>query len=191
MFLIVGLGNPGSEYQKTRHNIGFRVIEKFKEENGFPDFVFSKKNKSLVSKGALDQEQVCLAMPQTLMNNSGQAVQSLVKYTDINLESLIVVHDDLDLEIAKIKISKDRGPAGHKGVSSIIKAIGHQNFIRLRIGIKAGIKQERDKEKKDFVLSNFSRREGVILKKVIPHSSLALRLIIQEGLPAAMNQINQ
>lgn len=128
MLFIVGLGNPGEKYKNTRHNIGFRVIDEFREKNNFSEFRISQKFNAEISKGEIAGQSVILAKPQTFMNNSGKAVKSL-------LRNLFVIHDDIDLPLGKIKIVKNRGSAGHKGVESIIKELGTKNFIRFRIGI--------------------------------------------------------
>lgn len=191
MFLVVGLGNPGTIYQKTRHNVGFRVIEKIKELYSFPDFSLSQKEEALVSSANIGDEKVLLAMPQTLMNNSGRAVKRILDYSPCILKDLIVIHDDLDLSLAKMKITQDRGAAGHKGVKSIIQACQSQAFIRLRIGIQPQRKTVKEESREHFVLSKFSPAEVSLLDKVIPQAAAAVSLIINQGLSSAMNQINQ
>ncbi|MCD6232889.1 aminoacyl-tRNA hydrolase [bacterium] len=164
MFLIVGLGNPGKEYRKTRHNVGFLVLSKFHKKNNFSKFILSKKHNCLLSKGEVLEKQILLAKPQTFMNNSGKAIKSILQYTKTPLTNLIIVHDDIDLPLGKIKISKNRGSAGHKGVQSIIDNLGTKDFTRIRIGIAPPKKIERiDK----FVLENFSNKEKKILNKTI------------------------
>jgi len=136
MILIAGLGNPGKKYQGTRHNIGFLVIDQLK---------------------TLNPEGVVLAKPQTFMNNSGKAVKSLLGDYKEKPENLIVVHDDIDLPLGKIKIAKDRGAAGHKGVESIIKELKTKNFTRLRIGIQP--KSGKPRKSEIFVLQKFKKEE--------------------------------
>ncbi len=135
MILIVGLGNPGKKYQLTRHNIGFQVVDEFVKKNNFPDFKISKKFNALISEGIVDGAKVILAKPQTFMNNSGKAVKSLIRNWKLEIRNLVVVHDDIDLPLGKIKISIGRGSAGHKGVQSIIDELATKNFVRFRIGI--------------------------------------------------------
>src|SRR3989344_8622863 len=136
MTIIIGLGNPGKKFEKTRHNVGFLILDKFMEKNNFPDFVFSKKYNSLTSeKIILENKKVILIKPQTFMNNSGKAVKSLISDTKDQASILIIVHDDIDLPVGKIKIVEERGSAGHKGVESIIKNVGNNDLIRIRIGI--------------------------------------------------------
>ena len=121
MNIIIGLGNPGEQYKNTRHNVGFMAIDKFAEIDNFPEFKLQKKLNSLVS----EKENVLLVKPQTFMNESGKAVKEIFKNREI--KNLIIIHDDIDLPVGKIKIIKERGSAGHKGVESIIKAIGNEN----------------------------------------------------------------
>lgn len=148
MFLIVGLGNPGKKYEKTRHNVGFMVLDALKE---------------------FELPNATLAKPQTFMNNSGKAVKSLVaKYQILNTKYLVVVHDDIDISLGKIKISVGRGSAGHKGVESIIQVLGTKNFTRVRVGIQPALGKPKDVE--TFVLKNFTSKELLLLKQVIAQS---------------------
>ena len=123
MILIVGLGNPGKKYKASRHNLGFLVLDKFIKKNRFLEFKSSKKFESLISKNSLGEKGIILAKPQTFMNKSGKAVKSLLKYYKLKSKDLIVIHDDIDLDLGKIKIIKNRGGAGHKGVQSVINEI--------------------------------------------------------------------
>ncbi len=144
MLLIVGLGNPGKEYEKTRHNIGFRVIDELAKQ---------KPN------------DVVLLKPQTFMNNSGEAVFAAVNFYKIKPADLWVIHDDIDLPIGEIKISENRGSAGHKGVESIIQKLGTKDFNRIRIGICPTKGKPEAVEK--FVLQNFTKTEEKTIKEVI------------------------
>ncbi|GAI34898.1 unnamed protein product [marine sediment metagenome] len=159
MVLIVGLGNPGIKYKRTRHNIGFQVLDKFQRENDFPDFKFSKKFNALISEKNIGKEKIILAKPKTFMNNSGQSVKKITRYYSLPFINLIVVHDDIDLPLEKIRISKKRGSAGHKGVESIIKELGNKNFVRLRVGIQP-------KRGKPKTLKNSSSKNSLKKKKV-------------------------
>ena len=175
MMLIVGLGNPGEEYQKTRHNAGFMALDEFQKKHSFPDFKLSKKHSSLVSEGILNQDKVVLAKPQTFMNNSGKAVASLVKLSLGKLsltQELVVVHDDIDIPLGKVKVSKGSGSAGHKGVKSIIQVLGTKDFTRIRIGIQPAAGKPKNVE--DFVLQKFSPGELPLLQKSIEDSCAQL-----------------
>ncbi len=170
--IIIGLGNPGEKYNKTRHNIGFEIIDQFKEKNSFPDFKLSKKFHSLIS----EDKKIILAKPQTFMNKSGQAVKALIGF--YKTKDLIIIHDDIDLLEGKIKVSKDRGSAGHKGIESIIKEIG-KNFIRLRIGIQP--EKGKPKNPERFVLQRFNKKTKAVE---------ALESLIENGLEKTMNKYN-
>ncbi len=176
-FLIVGLGNPGEKFEKTRHNIGFRVVDDFQQNNSFPDFVFSKKFNSLISEGKIEGKKIILAKPQTFMNSSGKAVKKILIYSPLAIcHSLIVVHDDIDLPFGKIKISQNRGSAGHKGVESIITELGAKNFKRVRIGIQP--KNGKPQNIEVFVLKNFTGAEEKELKQITSLASLEIKKII-------------
>lgn len=178
--LIVGLGNPGEKYQKTRHNFGFRVIDEFREKNNFSVFRLSKKFNALISEDSFNGKKIILAKPQTFMNNSGQTVKSLIAFYKIKNENLIVIHDDLDLPLGKTKISENRGSAGHKGVQSIIDEIGTKNFTRFRLGIKPqqfrGLVHGTEK----FVLEKFTKDEEKIVKQTIEQTVEAIETVIKQ-----------
>ena len=130
MMIIVGLGNPETKYKNTPHNIGFEAIDRIAKENNFPDFKLSKKFKAIIS----EKDDTILVKPETYMNNSGQSVAKLVKF--YKTKDLTVIHDDIDLPLGKIRVSQNRGSAGHKGIESIIKELGTKDFKRIRIGIQ-------------------------------------------------------
>ncbi len=201
MILVVGLGNPGQKYKNTRHNVGFRVVEELAKENDFPDFRISKRLGSEINEGEIAGQKIILAKPQTFMNNSGRAVKLLTKNYKLKTINLILVHDDIDLPLGKIKIVKNRGAAGHKGVESIIRELKTKNFIRFRVGIypttdhrqqaTSNKKQEtRIKNIEDFVLKNFTKEEEKILKKVIEKMIEAIWTAIREGVEKAMSKYN-
>ena len=168
MTIIVGLGNPGRKYIYTRHNVGFQAVDEFAKENNFPEFRLSKKFNSFVSESILNNEKIILAKPQTFMNQSGKAVKKLIGdplSQNFGRAGLLVVHDDIDLPLGKIRISKNRGAAGHKGVESIIREIGTKDFTRFRIGILPKIGKPKNIEK--YVLQKFDKEEEKIIKEVI------------------------
>lgn len=189
MILIVGLGNPGRKFQKTRHNLGFRVISQFARKNNFSDFKFSKKFNAEISKGKINSKKIVLAKPQTFMNESGKTIKILNTKYKIQDTNLWVAHDDLDIPLGQIKISKARGPAGHKGVESIIKEIKSKNFVRFRIGIQPKIGKPKDVE--NFVLQKFNKEEGKIAKGVIKKTVRAIEFALIEGLEKAMSEYNK
>lgn len=181
MIIIVGLGNPGEQYKNTRHNVGFMAIDEFAEKNNFPQFKLEKKSNSLIS----EKDNILLVKPQTFMNNSGQAVATIRQ--NRNVKNLIVIHDDIDLPLGKIKIVKERGSAGHKGVESIIKSIGNNELIRIRIGIAP----QNEVRAKEIVLKNFSPEEQEIINQTINKTASALNLFIEKGLEGVMNEYNK
>ncbi len=172
--IIVGLGNPGKNLKGTRHNLGFEVLDKIKEKNNFPDFTFSKKFNAQISKGILNQEKTILAKPQTFMNSSGKSVKALTQY--YKKAKLIIVHDDIDILLGKIKISDGSSSAGHKGVQSVIDAIKTKNFKRIRIGILP--EKGKPKETEKFVLKKFTKKEKEIIQKIIEEISETVKKLI-------------
>ncbi len=189
MILIVGLGNPGRKFNRTRHNIGFRVLDDLSKENDFSDFKLLKKFNSLISEGEISGKKILLVKPQTFMNKSGQAVKLLIKNLKLKIKNLFVVHDDIDLPLGKIKIIKNRGSAGHKGVESIIREMATKNFVRFRIGIQP--QKGKPKNPENFVLQKFSKNEEKIIKKVIKKSCNALKTALTEGIEKSMTKFNK
>ena len=190
MVLIVGLGNPEKKFQMSRHNIGFLVIDRFSTKNDFPKFKFSRIYNADISEKELYSKKIILAKPRTFMNNSGRAVKLLIENWKLKIENLILVHDDIDLPLGKIRISKNRGPAGHKGVESIIKELNSKNFIRLRIGIYP-LRYHLSKDNiEKFVLQKFNRGEQETVKKVIEKSCRAIEVLLSNGIDKAMNEFN-
>ncbi len=169
MKLIVGLGNPGKTYAKTRHNFGFIVLDalhKKLQEEGINNWELSKKFNAQVSGLTLNNEKIILAKPMTFMNNSGIAVQLLAHFYKITAGDLLVVHDDKDLKLGEIKIQTDRSSAGHNGVQSIIDHLGTQNFTRIRLGV-APEKESKMKDTADYVLGKFGLFEKKKVDEVI------------------------
>ncbi|MFA6190548.1 MAG: aminoacyl-tRNA hydrolase [Candidatus Staskawiczbacteria bacterium] len=182
MIIIIGLGNPGEQYKNTRHNVGFMVIDDFAKKNDFPDFILQKKSKALTS----EQDGIILVKPQTFMNKSGSAVKKIISKNKDRVSNIIVVHDDIDLPVGTIKIVQERGSAGHKGVESIIKSIGNNGLIRLRIGIGSSKKTEAIK----VVLKNFSEEEKIILNEAVERAVEALGSLASQGIEKTMNEYN-
>lgn len=189
MLIIVGLGNPGKKYEKTRHNLGFLAIEKLQGKLDFPDFVFSKKFNAEISERVFDEEKIILAKPQTFMNNSGLSVKKLVSSFKLQVSSLWIVHDDIDLPLDKIKIVKNRGAGGHKGVESIIKNLKSKNFVRFRLGIQP--KNGKPKNPEKFVLEKFQKEEEKVVKEMIEKATEAIKVAIKDGLEKTMNSYNK
>ena len=176
MYLIVGLGNPEKELATTRHNTGFLVIDKLLADSE-ADTKFDKKANAEVAKANIDKKRVLLAKPLTYMNNSGTAVQTLLKFYKLKPENLIVIHDDKDIPLGETRVQSDRGPAGHNGVKSIIEHLGTQNFMRIRVGV-APDNQDKIKDTANFVLGKFTAGEIKKLKKVAENITKELEQII-------------
>ncbi|MBZ9572310.1 aminoacyl-tRNA hydrolase [Patescibacteria group bacterium] len=191
MTLIIGLGNPGEKYAKTRHSLGFRIVDKFRMRKKFSSFKFSKKINSLISRGKFNKKKIILVKPQTFMNKSGKAVKFLIKNLKLKTRNLFVVHDDIDLPLGETKISIGRGSAGHKGVQSIIDELGSKNFVRFRIGIKPKPYTLTPKTLESFVLKKFNKKEERILRKVIKKTVEAIEVALKEGVGKAMNEFNK
>lgn len=194
-YLIVGLGNPGEEYAKTRHNTGRMVVEAFRKKNDFSEWSRDMGLKALVSKGAFGKDKVTLLAPDNFMNVSGKSVAPLVKNTK-DAERTVVVYDDLDLPLGTMKISFNRSSGGHKGLESIIKALKTPAFARLRIGISpvtpsGKIKKPKgDKAILDFIIGEYKKPEAEIMKKVTKKGADALALILESGREIATGQVN-
>jgi PTH1 family peptidyl-tRNA hydrolase len=167
MKLIIGLGNPGEKYKNNRHNSGFIIMDELKKDWDFPDFEFSKKFNAEISENNAQGEKTMLVKPQTFMNNSGEAVQKIMDFYKLSPEEITVIHDDLDIELGKMKISSDSSSAGHNGIESIIEKLGTQNFKRIRIGIEGEEKRKnRAVPGEVFVLQDFSEDELEMIKKL-------------------------
>ena len=191
MKLIVGLGNPGRGYANNRHNVGFICLNHFARTQGIR---FDKKQgRARIGIGEVAGSKVVVAKPQTYMNLSGESVSRLIKKFDINLNNLLVVHDDLDLPLGRIRIRYGGGSGGHKGVDSIITWLGSQDFIRIRVGIGRPATPIAEISEADiiaYVLSDFTPNEKQTITKVIPRIGEAIYCLLTEGLTAAMNKYN-
>lgn len=195
MFIIVGLGNPGKEYDGTRHNTGRTLVEHFIKTHHFSEPKADKKLKALVTTGEIKKEKIIFVLPETFMNKSGVSVKPLVTSAK-KAETLIVAHDDLDLPLGALKITFGRGSGGHRGIESIIRVIKTKNFVRIRIGIapttpSGKIKKPKgEKEIVDFIIGAFKPKELEIIKKISKSVSQAIEAIIVDGRTTAMNRFN-
>ena len=194
MKLIVGLGNPGFIYARNRHNIGFMCISHLAREQGIR---FDKtQGHARTGLGRVAGQKVLLARPQTFMNASGEAVSRLAKKFDIAPADIIVIHDDLDLPVGKIRLRLGGSPAGHRGLDSIIAHLGSRDFHRIKIGIGRPDLPEASATEKEsavvaYVLSDFTPDEKKIIERTIPVASRAIECLLGEGLEAAMNKFNR
>lgn len=183
MELIAGLGNPGKEYKKTRHNIGFMVLDELREELKIEDvseWSLSDKFNAKIAGCHIGGEKLILAKPMTYMNKSGQAVELIGEYYSLTPENLTVVHDDIDLQFGDIKVQENRSSAGHNGIKSIINRLGTKEFTRMRVGIATDKLEQTDPS--DFVLSKFGWFERSKLKQVLSESTDKLQDIINRKL---------
>ena len=186
MYIIVGLGNPTSQYAGTRHNIGFDTIDRLASKMGIS--VDTKKHKALIGKGVLGGEKVVLAKPQTYMNLSGEAVRELIDFYKIDSEDeLIIIYDDISLDVGKLRMRAKGSAGGHNGIKSIIAHTGSEVFKRVKIGV--GNKPPR-MELADYVLGHFSKEERAIMDEALDKAVEAIEIIISEGLNAATNKYN-
>jgi PTH1 family peptidyl-tRNA hydrolase len=191
MKLIVGLGNPGRRFAGNRHNVGFMCLSHFARNHAIK--FDRKQGHARTGQGEIAHHKVVLARPQTHMNQSGQSVALLVNRFAITLGNLMVIHDDLDLDPGKFRISYGAGSGGHKGINSIISHLDSQEFIRLRVGIGHPRTANNDITELDiigYVLGDFTPDEKNIMVKVIPVVSDAILCLVTQGLPAAMNRYN-
>jgi len=169
MKLIVGLGNPGKRYEKTRHNVGFMILNALREKLDSSGWSLSKKFNAETSGLTVNGEKIILAKPMTFMNASGQAVQMIAHFYKITPRDIIVVHDDKDLKLGDIRIQEDRSHAGHNGIKSIIEHIGTQKFTRVRIGV-ASENEKKMRDTSKFVLSKFGYFERKKVEEVVKRS---------------------
>ncbi len=210
MYIIVGLGNPGEEYKNTRHNVGRMVVESFAKnaekiaekldtkkaakQTGFEEFSFSKKYNAQVSVGEVNGEKVTLILPETFMNKSGKALEALITSVK-KAEKLVVVHDDLDLAIGRMKILFNRGSGGHKGIESIVRTIKTEAFARLKVGIcpttPTGKPKKPTGEKLlDFIVGPFKPAEMDEIKSMVKQASESLYVLVNDGREKAMSGFN-
>lgn len=183
--LIVGLGNPGTDYASTRHNAGFLVIEKLAGDAGIS--LGKRKFNCVYGNGRLAYTEVLLAQPMAYMNRSGPPIQQLAAYYRITGQDLLVIHDDIDLVFGRIKIKEKGGHGGHNGIKSIMNAFGNGDFARVRIGVG---RPESGRDAADHVLSRFRKDERAALDHIIAQAQDAVVTILSEGSQASMNIFN-
>lgn len=187
MFLIAGLGNPEKKYDNTRHNIGFEAVKLFASENNIS--LNKNKFKAVFGEGYVGSEKVITALPQTYMNLSGESIGEIASFYKIPNENVIIVHDDISLDIGRIRIREKGSAGGHNGLKSIISHLGGDVFCRIKIGI--GAPNHEDYDLADFVLGSFSKEEQKILESVLKDVSRAIECIIKDSASKAMNKYNR
>ena len=190
MKLIVGLGNPGKEYANNRHNIGFLCLNRLAKQYRIE--FDRKQGKARIGTGSIAGTPVVLAKPQTYMNASGQSVFLLMQKYHVSPEDLVVIHDDMDLPLGKIRLRKGSSSGGHRGAASIISELGSQDFIRLRVGIGRPPAEDDSGNRcvVDYVLGDFLPDEQPQIEEVIRRVCDAVVCLLTEGLAAAMNKFN-
>lgn len=185
MYIIAGLGNPESKYDKTRHNIGFRLIDELAVRNGI---TFSdRKHNGLVGKGIISGEKVILLKPLTYMNLSGECVGPAADYYKVEPENVIILFDDISLDVGRIRIRKKGSAGGHNGIKSIIAHLGSENFPRLKFGVGH---KPKEMDLADYVLGRFSSQDEATVSEGIKRACEAVECMIGEGCDAAMNKYN-
>ncbi len=185
MFLIAGLGNPGTEYAATRHNIGFDMVTYLGDQYHIP--LRSRENKAIVGKGVIGGQKVMLAQPQTFMNLSGESIRALLDYYKTDREKLVIIYDDISLPVGQVRVRPKGSAGGHNGIKNIIQHLGTEEFARIRIGV--GAKPEGGDLVK-HVLGRFSREEEDMIRDVFALAEEALLAMLNEDVAAAMNRVN-
>jgi len=184
--IIVGLGNPGTEYRMSRHNIGFQVVDRIAQINHIS--IRTRRFRSFYGTGRINSQQVILAKPLTFMNRSGEAVKKATDFFHLGMEDLVVVHDDLDLPFGRLRFKRRGGDGGHQGVRSIIDRMGGNNFLRLKVGVG---RPPEGLDSADYVLEVFDRTEQALLDQILPLAAECLKVMLLEGLEKAMNQFQK
>ena len=185
MYLIIGLGNPEEEYDRTRHNMGFNTINKIAEKYDIE--IKKSKFQGMYESTIIENEKVILVKPQTYMNLSGNCVKEFADFYKIENDKIIIIHDDMDVEPGKIKIRKKGSSAGHNGIKSIIQMLGTEEFPRIRIGIG---RPENKEDKINFVLEEIPEEERKKLEEGIEKAKQAVIEILKNGIDTAMNKFN-
>lgn len=186
MFVIVGLGNPKKEYSGTRHNIGFMAVDEIARRHQI-DVAYSK-HKALIGKGYIGGVKVILAKPMTFMNLSGESVRELTDYYKIDEESeLIILYDDISLPPGKIRLRAKGSAGGHNGIKNIIAHLGHENFMRVKIGVG---EKPKGYDLVDYVLGHFHKEEMPIIEDALKRAGDAVEAIMADGIESAMNKYN-
>ncbi|HYE23311.1 MAG TPA: aminoacyl-tRNA hydrolase [Candidatus Paceibacterota bacterium] len=195
-YVVIGLGNPGGEYAKTRHNAGRMAVELLQKELGFPEFSLKKTAQAYVSEGSIDGEKVVLVIPDVYMNHSGKAAPAFVKSVPA-AKKLVVIRDELDLPLGTIKMTTyGRGAGGHKGAESIMRALKTKDFAQIKIGIsgatpKGRVKKPNGEDKVvKHVIGKFKPEEEAKLKEVLKKVSLATQYFVTDGIEKAMLEAN-
>lgn len=188
MKLIVGLGNPGKKYNRTWHNIGFLAIDDIADTFNFDNFKSENKFKAEIATGQIGNNKIMLAKPQTYMNNSGESVGAIAKYYKIKPEDIIIIHDDIDLPLERMKIASESSAGGHNGIKSIIQHLKTKSFLRIKIGVATPKKEKMDSA--NYVLSKVGLLQSGKIKEIIKKTTSAVEEMVGVTLESAMNKFN-
>lgn len=186
MRLVVGLGNPGSKYARTRHNAGFLALEILARRHGIT--LGQKRFSSVVGSGRIAGCQVLLAQPQTYMNLSGRAVRLIFDYYHLDVADLLILHDDMDIDLGLIKVVPGGRPGGHKGVASVAEVLGGNDFTRIKIGVGRPVSGQ---PAEDYVLSNFGPDQEDLVERVLDGAATATEVVISGGVAEAQRRFNR
>lgn len=187
MFIIAGLGNPGKEYENTRHNIGYEVIDALADKYNIN--VLELKYKAMIGKGFIAGQKVILVKPLTYMNLSGESIRPIVDYYKAEAEKdLIVVSDDISLEPGQLRIRKKGSAGGHNGLKNIIRMLGHENFQRIKMGVG---EKPKNYDLADWVLGHFNKDEKAAVDEAVNKAVNAVEIMLTDGADAAMNEFNR
>lgn len=187
MYIIAGLGNPGRQYENTRHNVGFMAIDATAEK--YHITVTEKKHKALIGKGIIGGEKVILVKPQTFMNLSGESIREVIDYYKIEEKTqLIIISDDISLDMGTLRIRKKGSAGGHNGLKNIILHLGHDEFQRIKIGVG---EKPSGYDLVDYVLGHFGKEDSELIEESVKKAAEAIEIIITDGPDAAMNQFNK
>lgn len=186
MYIIAGLGNPGRQYDGSRHNTGFSVVDVLSERYGIiTDF---EKHKAICGKGVIEGEKAVLVKPLTFMNLSGESIQEAAAYYKIDIKNeLIIVYDDIDLDVGRMRIRKNGSAGGHNGMKNIVKLLGTEDFLRVRVGVGA---KPSGWDLADWVLGHFDKDDAALMQEMRGKAADAVACIIKDGPDTAMNRFN-
>ncbi len=183
MWIIAGLGNPGRKYARTRHNLGFMVVDEIAERHGIE---LKERNSYLIGKGSIGETAVVLVEPLTFMNRSGLAVKDVMRRHNAQSETLVIIHDDIDMQTGRVKIRNKGSSGGHRGIESVIESVGTTEFIRVKIGVGRG----EGVAAEDYVLGKFRKDEVPLIREAVEEAADAVAVILKDGVGKAMNKFN-
>ncbi len=187
MYIIAGLGNPDRQYQNTRHNVGFDVIDVIADK--YDIAMGERKHKAIIGKGYIAGQKIVLVKPQTYMNLSGESIRAVIDFYKVDEKSeLIVISDDVSLDVGRIRIRKKGSAGGHNGLKNIMKHLGHDEFIRMRMGVG---EKPSGYDLADYVLGHFTQKEREVMDAGIQNAAAAIEIMITQGPEAAMNLYNK